>query len=154
MDAQIIQLLWKPIETNQIFVFVSLILICMDVLVGFTNAAVKGEISSSKMRQGLQHKLGSIFLIMAADLVDGALLGGVDLGFTAPVLTATCIYISLMELISVLENCAKLNPELADNPIIGGVTRRLDSVDEPVKTVEVDGVEVEQVDIDYEEGEL
>lgn len=159
MQPQFIQLLWKPVEQNLNFVFVALILIVLDVVFGFTNALLKCEVSSSKMREGLQHKLGSIFLILAADIVDGALLGGVDLGVNAPVLTAVCLYISLMELISCLENISKLNPELTDNPLLGGVTKRLASVEtapaaEIVETEQAEPIETEQEGIEYEVGEL
>lgn len=114
----VIHLLWKPIEGNQNFVFVALILIALDVIVGFSNAVAHGEVSSSKMRSGLWHKLGSMFLILVADVVDGSLLGGVDLGFKSPVLVAVCLYIALMEVTSVLENITKLNPELGNNPLV------------------------------------
>lgn len=70
------------------------------------------------MREGLWHKLGSISLIAVSDIIDGALLGGVDLGFPAPVLAGVCMYIALMELVSVLENITVLNPELKDNPLL------------------------------------
>lgn len=158
MQPQLIQFFWQPVVDNLNFVLVALTLIVMDVVFGFTNAWLKGEVSSSKMREGLQHKLGSIFLILAADIVDGALLGGVDMGMKAPVLTAVCLYISVMELISCLENICKLNPELADNPIIGGLTRRLASVEgDPEafeKAQELEGTDIEQTDIEFEEGEL
>lgn len=118
MDETLVRLFWKPVEGNAVFIVMALALIVLDVVTGFTNAALKHEISSSKMREGLQHKLGSIFLILAADFVDAALLGGMNLGYDAPVLTATCIYIAVMEVMSIIENICLLNPELADNPIL------------------------------------
>lgn len=113
----LMQLFWKPVQGSLVFIVIALALIALDVITGFTNAALKHEISSSKMREGLQHKLGSIFLILAADFVDAALLGGVDLGFKSPLMSITCVYISVMELMSIIENICKLNPELKDNPI-------------------------------------
>lgn len=118
---EFVHLLWKPIAGNQNFVIVALCLIMLDVIVGFSNAVAHGEVSSSKMRSGLWHKLGSMFLILVADVVDGALLGGVELGFQSPVLVAVCLYISLMEITSVLENVTKLNPELGNNPLVNRI---------------------------------
>lgn len=118
MAKELIYLLWKPIEGNSTFVFVALVLVLLDVVVGFANAVAHREVCSSKMRSGLWHKLGTMFLMLVADVTDGALLGGVDLGFKSPVLVVVCLYIALMELVSVLENICKLNPELANNPLV------------------------------------
>ena len=132
----LLKLFLQPIREHKMFVLVACVLIVLDVVFGFTNAALKREISSKKMREGLQHKLGSIFLMCTASVIDSAFMGGIDLGFDAPVLAATCVYIAVMEVISCLENIAKLNPELAHNPLIGGVTSRLASVAEEESTEE------------------
>lgn len=45
----------------------------------------------------------------------------------------------MMEVISVLENICKLNPQLADNPLIGLFAKRLHSVE---NTAEVEITEI------------
>ena len=128
-DANILHMLLRPVIENQSYIVVALMLVVLDVVVGFTNAVAHSEVSSSKMRSGLWHKLGSAFLMVAAGLIDGALLGGIDLGFKSPVMTVVCLYIAVMELVSILENIVKLNPELADNPLVGRLTARKEGAD-------------------------
>lgn len=118
MQPQPFHLLWEPIAKNQGLILVALAFIVLDILLGFSGAVKNQCVSSKVMREGLWHKLGSISLIAVSDIIDGALLGGVDLGFPAPVLAGVCLYISLMELVSVLENITILNPELRNNPLM------------------------------------
>lgn len=118
MQPQPFHLLWEPIAQNQGLILVALCFIVLDIALGFAGAVKDSRVSSKIMREGLWHKLGSIALIAVSDVIDGALLGGVDLGFPAPVLAGVCLYISLMELVSVLENISILNPELKDNPLL------------------------------------
>lgn len=125
MTTEMLKLLMQPLHDHFNFCFVAICFIVLDFLFGFSAAVANRCVDSSKMREGLWHKIGSIGLIMVADIIDGALLSGVDLGFTAPVMTGTCLYIIIMELVSVLENLVELNPELANNPLIGGLTSRL-----------------------------
>lgn len=128
-ESNVLHILLRPVIENQEYILVAMLLIVLDVVVGFSNAVAHSEVSSSKMRDGLWHKLGSMFLMVAAGLIDGALLGGIDLGFKSPVMTAVCLYISIMELISVLENISKLNPELANNPLVSRLTTREEKED-------------------------
>lgn len=41
---------------------------------------------------------------------------GMDLGFSLPLVMPICVWISLMEVVSTLENAAKINPELSNVP--------------------------------------
>lgn len=118
MQHQTLQLLWDPIAENHLLIETALAFIVLDIVLGFCGAVKNSVVSSKVMREGLWHKLGSVALIVVADVIDGALLGGVDLGFPAPVLAAVCLYITLMELVSVLENITELNPNLKDNPLL------------------------------------
>lgn len=122
METQTISLLLEPIQENRTLIHLALILIVLDVVVGFSGAIKNNCVSSKVMREGLWHKLGSVFLIAVSDVIDGALLGGIDLGYPAPVLAAVCLYVALMEVVSVLENITVLNPELKNNPLIGRFT--------------------------------
>ena len=95
-----------------------LLLIALDVVVGFTGAAITKTISSSKMRSGLLHKLMELAAVALADIVDGALLGGFDIMEGSPLLIGVCAYIALMEASSVLELIAKYNPDMAGAGIL------------------------------------
>lgn len=106
----------QPVTGNpaaRVAIATVLLLIALDVVVGFTGAAITKTISSSKMRSGLLHKLMELAAIALAVIVDGALLGGFDIVEGNPLLLAVCAYIALMEVSSVLELIAKYNPDMA-----------------------------------------
>ena len=110
----------KPITDNptaQIAIAAVGILILLDVLTGFVGAAVTHTISSRKMREGILHKFTELVLVALATIIDGALLGGFDVLGGDPVLLATCAYISVMEVSSILELVAKYNPDIAESGI-------------------------------------
>jgi phage-related holin len=115
------QVFIKPITDNptaQVAIAAVGVLIVLDVLTGFVGAALTRSISSQKMREGLLHKFMEIVLVVLADIIDGALLGGFDILGGNPLLIATCAYIALMEVSSILEIVGKYNPDLADGGIL------------------------------------
>lgn len=94
-----------------------LVLILLDWIFGITNAIQHKEFSSTKMREGLYHKTAELGLLFVGVLIDGALLGGFDFGYSAPVFTAICVYICTMEVGSLLEIFALMNPKLSNSPV-------------------------------------
>ena len=113
----------KIAQVALICVFVFIIL---DWAFGITNAIQHKEFSSTKMREGLYHKTAEVGLLFVGIMIDGALLGGFDFGYSAPVFTAICVYICIMEVGSLLEIFASMNPELQNSPIFA----MLDSVND------------------------
>lgn len=116
-----------PIAGNplaQVAIATVLLLIALDVIVGFTGAAITKTISSSKMRNGLLHKLMELAAVALADIVDGALLGGFDIVDGSPILVAVCAYLAVMEASSVLELIVKYNPDLSGSGIFGLFERK------------------------------
>lgn len=123
------QIFIDPISGNplaQVAIATVLLLIALDVLVGFTGAAITKTISSSKMRAGLLHKLMELAAIALGDIVDGALLGGFDIIDGSPILIAVCAYLAVMEASSVIELIAKYNPDLSDGGIFQLFTHKED----------------------------
>jgi len=110
-------------EVAQVAIIAVVILTISDVCFGCINALLHREFSSSKMREGIAHKSTSFGFILVADVVDGAIIGGLDLGFSAPVLVFACSYLVLMEIASLLETFCKLNPSLADTPLFALFSR-------------------------------
>ena len=111
----------QPVTGNpaaRVAIATVLLLIALDVVVGFTGAAITKTISSFKMRSGLLHKLMELAAVALADIVDGALLGGFDIVEGSPLLIGVCAYIALMEVSSVLELIAKYNPDMAGAGIL------------------------------------
>lgn len=94
---------------------ITAILIAMDYVTGISAAASRGDLQSSKMREGLWHKLSEVGAILLAYLVaeEGHYIG---LPYQIDILIpAVLIWISVMEITSILENLAVLNPDLASD---------------------------------------
>ena len=93
------------------------LLIALDIIFGLINAISKKEYSSAKMRQGIAHKSAELGFIIVGLIVDAAVVSGINIGFESPVLITICIYLCIMEIGSLLETFAALNPALADTPL-------------------------------------
>lgn len=104
-------------QTAQVAVVAVLLLIVADVVFGVMNAVVHKEFESSKMREGIAHKCSELGFLLVGIIADGCIIGGVDLGYTAPVLTGAAVYICVMEIASLLELFIKINPALANSPV-------------------------------------
>lgn len=96
----------------------ALAFILLDIVSGIAKGASKHDLRSDAMKQGFWHKLGIITALVVAGLLDAAAGAGLDLGFDAPVFEAACGYVVIMELLSILENIAEINPELAGSKLL------------------------------------
>ena len=108
---------------------ITAILIAMDYISGIAAAASRGDLQSSKMREGLWHKLGEVGAILLAYLVaeEGHYIGlpyQIDL-----LIPAVIIWISVMEITSILENLTLLNSDLASAGFLR-IFRRTDDTDD------------------------
>ena len=104
-------------QAAQVAVMAVLLLTVLDVIFGLVNAIASKSFSSAKMRAGIAHKSASMGFLLVGIVVDGTIIGGLDLGFSAPVLTTICVYLCLMEVASLLETFALLNPQLSNSPL-------------------------------------
>ena len=110
----------SPIRDNpvaQAGIAIVLVLIVLDVVFGLGNALAQHKYSSDKMRQGIAHKCAELGFILVGIVCDATIIGGFDLGFSAPVLVSVCVYLALMELGSLMETFADMNPQLAHSPL-------------------------------------
>lgn len=90
-----------------------------DYLTGVIKAYCKNDISSSKMRKGGLNKLGEIIVMTAACGLDiginalGKYYESAELSAIAGKITAIAvfIYITVMEVVSLFENYAEINPD-------------------------------------------
>lgn len=83
----------------------------LDFVTGFFNAWKLHSISSKKMREGLFHKFGFIFLYILCVLIEVANVQ-LNLNFPVNILYAVVSYVILTEIISILENIGKINPSI------------------------------------------
>ena len=88
-----------------------LLFILFDVLTGVVEAFYKKCVNSSAIRRGLYHKLSEVMALIGAWGLEG-LTQYFNLGVDLPLLNVVAIYISIMEIISIMENLCDINPEL------------------------------------------
>ena len=111
-----IDVFFEPIRDPraQTAVIALCILALLDVAFGVANAMfVQHDFSSHEFRAGMIRKLSNLGIVLAADVVDAMLLGGLELGFQ-PILITVAVSLSLMELWSLLEIFAEMHPEISD----------------------------------------
>lgn len=104
-----------------IFVIV-LAFILMDIITGIVQAAKNKALDSTKMRNGLFHKIGFMFAVVLACLCEYAMTW-LDLGFDVPMVGGVCTFICLTEIVSILENVASLAPELSESTFLSYFNR-------------------------------
>lgn len=92
-------------------VFVALIFHIIDLLTGIVSAVRNKDLDSGKMRDGLFKKIGFLFCYLVAYIIDGY---GTQIGMTLSIklLPAIVLYTVTTEVISIIENISKINPDL------------------------------------------
>lgn len=105
------------------YIVVTLMFIVFDIITGVLQALINGTFESRIMRQGGLRKLGLLAVIAFGVCLDYSQTL-VDLGFEIPCLTWICGYISLMEIMSVIENINLAFP----NALPKGLTKMLNDV--------------------------
>lgn len=86
--------------------------IMLDVLTGFVKAVYNKKINSTLLRQGLFHKLSEVLAVVLAFLLEYT-ADYLSIGSNIPVATVVVSYITIMEIISSIENLCEVNPKLA-----------------------------------------
>ena len=98
-------------------IFVALGFNALDVVTGIVSAVKNKDIKSAKLRDGLFKKVGFIFCYFTAWLVDGY---GDIIGFKlgVAILPVIVLYTCTTELVSILENIAKINSDLLPSKLM------------------------------------
>ena len=100
----------KPLE--QFYpIMIALVFNAIDIITGVISALKNKDVESNKLRDGLFKKVGFIICYFVAWLVDTQ---GDVIGFHIDVniLPILIIYVCTTELVSILENVCKINPDL------------------------------------------
>lgn len=95
----------------------------LDFVTGLVGAFATGSFTSTKMREGLFHKLGLMLAVVFGVLMDFG-QGFVELSVTIPVTGAICTYICLMEALSIVENLCRIDPEIMPDKLLGMFGKR------------------------------
>ena len=115
MLPEFIDIYMTPVRDNpiiQAMLFAVLILILCDMIFGIANACAHHEFSSTKLREGLMHKTGELCLVIIGVVIDGLIFAGIDMGVSGPILGVILFSIIFMEIGSLMEIAAQLNPDL------------------------------------------
>lgn len=83
--------------------------ILFDVITGLLKAIKNNKLNSTKLREGLIHKVSEVLCIAGAYVLPIG-LQHLDVDFKLPVLGVVAAYICLMEAISAIENLCEVNP--------------------------------------------
>lgn len=101
---------------------ITLCFILMDIITGLAQAAKNKSLDSTKMRDGLYHKMAFMMAVVLAYLCEYS-MNWMDLGFNVPMVGGVCAFICLTELVSVIENISKMNPELSNSKFLSYFNR-------------------------------
>lgn len=101
----------KTMITSLQYVGVGLIFNVLDLVTGIISAIKEKDIQSSKLRDGLFKKIGFIICYLVSYIIDTK---GDVIGFNigVPVLPMLILYTCTTELVSIIENISKINPDL------------------------------------------
>ena len=98
-------------------ILLACVMMCADVVVGFIQAVINNRLSSTKMRQGLLHKILILILIFVCLAIEIGISHTVKLPYDIPTCGVVCGYVIIMELVSILENIARGYPQFADSQL-------------------------------------
>lgn len=104
-------------EAQSWSILLACVMMCADVVVGFIQAAINNQLSSTKMRQGLLHKVLILILIFVCLAIEIGISHTVKLPYDIPTCGVVCGYVIIMELVSILENIARGYPQFADSQL-------------------------------------
>lgn len=90
----------------------------IDLVVGFIGGVKNKDVQSSKLRDGMFKKVGFLFCYLIAFLIDH--FGGM-IGFqiVVPILPVIVLYAVTTEIVSIVENLHKINPDLLPEKLLG-----------------------------------
>ena len=92
-------------------------LIILDYITGVVNAIVHKQLSSEAMRTGLAHKFAYLVVLALALIIEYS-PAWLEMDIALPVFIPACVGIALIEITSILENCVKINPSLANSKVL------------------------------------
>lgn len=92
------------------------VFILFDFITGLLKAFKKKEYTSTVMREGLYHKIGSILVVAFGCLVDYG-QQFIDIGIHLPISLTVCAYIIIMEIGSIIENICLINPKIMSDKL-------------------------------------
>lgn len=103
-------------------VVIPLAFIILDCLSGVAQAIYNKVLDSGIMREGMFHKAALVGIIIVAILCEYAVqhidFGNGTMSLKGWLIMAVCSWVCVMELLSILENLAKINSDLANSKLL------------------------------------
>lgn len=99
------------------YIIVALIFIAFDIATGVLQALINGRFESHKMRKGGFRKL-CLLVVLAFGVALDYSQTLVELGFNFPCLKAIAIYITFMEIMSIIENINSAFPNALPKALV------------------------------------
>ena len=93
------------------------VMIIGDYVSGMAKAIVQKNISSQIMRAGLWHKFAYVMIVGLAAFLQIA-SQHINLGYNVPLIPLVCGFIVMIEVSSIIENLAEVNPEIASSKLL------------------------------------
>ena len=93
------------------------VMIIGDYVSGMAKAIVQRNISSQIMRDGLWHKFAYVMVVGLAAFLQIA-SRHINLGYDVPLTPLVCGFIVMIEVSSIIENLAEVNPEIKDSKLL------------------------------------
>ena len=92
-------------------IIIALVFNALDIITGIITAVKNKDIQSAKLRDGLFKKVGFMLCYFVGWLVDneGSMIG---FQFGTLILPIIILYVCTTELVSILENICKINPDI------------------------------------------
>lgn len=97
-------------------IYYTLGFIALDLITGYTKGIVTNSLSSKVLRTGLYHKIGFLFVLVLAKMVEESQQFLSDNNI--PIILPVCVYICLTEVTSIVENIAIINPKIIPSKIL------------------------------------
>lgn len=101
--------------------------VLLDFISGFAKAVYTRSVASSKMRDGLFHKFAYVLIVALCILLDYAQAKG-NIGTHVPLTLFACGYIVITDIVSLVENVAAFNPQIANMRIIKVILSVVDCI--------------------------
>lgn len=91
-------------------IYITIALILTDIVSGILKASYQKKLNSKSIKKGGLKKLSSLIIIITCMIIEHGLIL-LDYQYI-PLTLIACIYISIMEVISIIENIQVMNPNI------------------------------------------
>ena len=96
---------------NYNYIVLCVIMIGFDVLTGWIKAIKKGKFKSTVMKKGLLSKVTEMIILCLMYVLE-YYLPQININIGLPIVALVGVYITIMELSSIIENVGSINPAL------------------------------------------